>query len=297
MDEEHHEIALSDRSVDVWLDRRFPFDPTGHMRTLRTQVREAIRGLRCPPGSVLCATYSSADESFCDVENVLVYNVGPSVFAGSSRRGLRLVRNWTAAGASPLGRSFAHHHRYCFTDPPEKPAALDAAEFSFDLASLSTSTKPHEIWWRATSARPASATPIRGRFALHVELGTPTPLLNVANIIKPLLDGVVCAMHAESQVDAEAVGRLSRASTWDVAEISKRLSAPPNPILGSRRLLHHYRDFVKWDPADDLCDDCTVLVSPASRLTCTVVVMPWTTKQSAGPFRVADVVASTQAIP
>jgi hypothetical protein len=103
------------------------------------------------------------------------------------------------------------------------------------------------------------------------------------------LDGVVCAMHAESQVDAEAVGRLSRASTWDVAEISKRLSAPPNPILGSRRLLHHYRDFVKWDPADDLCDDCTVLVTPASRLTCTVVVMPWATKQSAGPFRVADV--------
>src|SRR5947199_10696696 len=109
---ERHEIALSDGSVVVWLARRFRFDPTGNMRTLRTQVREAIRGLRCPPGSVLCATYSSEDKSFCDVENVLIYNIGPSVFADSSRRGLRLVRNWTAADASPLRRRFAHHHRY-----------------------------------------------------------------------------------------------------------------------------------------------------------------------------------------
>src|SRR5438309_2537536 len=189
VDGEHHEIALSDSSVDVWLDRRFPFDPTGDMRTLRTQVREAIRGLQCPPGSVLCATYSSVDESFCDVENVLIYNIGPSVFADSSRRGLRIVRNRTAPGVSPLGRRFAHHHRYCFIDPPKKPTAPDAAEFSFYLASLSTSTKPHEIWWRATSARQGSATPITGRFSLHVELGAPAPLQNVTNIIKPLLDG------------------------------------------------------------------------------------------------------------
>jgi hypothetical protein len=204
------------------------------------------------------------------------------------------VRNWAAAGASPLGRRFAHHHRYCFADLPEKPTALDAAEFSFDLVSLSTSTKPHEIWWRATSARPVSAAPIKGRFALHIELGTPTPLQNVANIIKPLLDGVVCAMHAESQVDAEAVERLSRASMWDATEISNRLSAPPNAILGSRRLLQCYRDFVKWDPADDLCDDCTVLVSPASRLTCTVVAAPLATEHSVGAF---SVVASARAIP
>ena len=49
-------------------------------------------------------------------------------------------------------------------------------------------------------------------------------------------------------IDAEAVSRLAYASTWDIAEISKRLSDPRNPILGARRLLRHYRDFVKWDP-------------------------------------------------
>ena len=265
---------LSDGAVELWLDRRFPFDPMGTMRTLRTQLREAIRGLRCPPGSVLCATYSSVDESFCDVENVLIYNVGPSVFASASRHGLCLVRNWTAAGASPLGRHFAHHHYYRFIDPPKRPSTAGAIEFSFAMTSLSTSTKPHEIWWSATSARQSSFSPITGRFALHVEVGTPAPLQNVANIIKPLLDGVVCAMHAESQIDAEAVERLARASTRDIADISKRLSAPPHPILGSRRLLHRYRNFIKWDPADDLCDHCTVLVTPATQLTCTVIVTP-----------------------
>jgi len=137
-----HEIARSDASVDLWLSRRLPFEPTGDVRRARDEAREAIRGLRCPRGSVLSAAYSSADKSLCDVENVLMYNMGPSTFAGASQRGIRLVRNWKAADASPTGRLFAHHHRYCFTDPPEKPAALDAGEFSFDLASLSTSTKP-----------------------------------------------------------------------------------------------------------------------------------------------------------
>lgn len=278
---ERLEIATSADSVDLWLHRRFPFEPKGDLVNFRTQVREAIRSLRRPPGSVLCATYSSVDESVCDVENVLIYNIGPSVFADSSRRGLRLVRSWTAPNASPLGHSFGHHHRYCFTDPPRQPTAPGATEFSFTLTSLSGSTKPHEIWWRATAASRAAATPITGRFTLHIEIGASDRLHNVANVIKPLLDGIVCAMHSERHFDVEAVERLARATTWDTAEIRKRLSAPPNPTLGSRRLLNVYRDFVKWDPADDRCDDCTVLLTEASELMCRVVVMPSAAMKSA----------------
>ena len=264
------------------------------MRTLRGHLREAMRCLRAPSGSVLCATYSSVDQSFCDVENVLIYNVGPSVFANSSGAGLRIVRAWMEPSVSPLGKLYRHHHRYCFINPPPKPNAPDATEFSFALTSLSTSTKPHEIWWHATSAGKTSLVPITGRYALYVELGSPAPFPNIANIVKPLLDGVICAMHAENQIDAEAVARLARASTWDLTEISNRLRGPPNPVLGSRRLVYPYRDFVKWDPADDRCDDCTVVVTPASALTCTVVVMPSVTEKSGGAFSVANAVASTQ---
>ncbi len=89
----HCEIALTSEFVDVWLDRRLPFEATGDMLTLRTQLREAIRGLQCPKGSILCATYASADDSFCDIENILLYNVGPAVFAGSCGQGVRLVRS------------------------------------------------------------------------------------------------------------------------------------------------------------------------------------------------------------
>ena len=270
-----HEIKRSDVSVDLWLDRRLPFEPTGDVRRVRDEAREAIRGLRPPLGSMLSATYSSVDKSFCDVENVLMYNMGPSTFAGASQRGIRLIRNWTSAAVSPSGRLFAHHHRYCFTDLPKKPVGADVTEFSFELASLSSSTKLHHVWWSAASAKPTKAgAPIKGRFALHIELGTRIPLQNVANVVKPLVDGLVCALHADTLVDDEAVSRLSRVSAWEAAEISQRLATPQNPLLGPRRLLSRYRDFVKWDPADDLCDDCTVLVAPATRLACTVVVRP-----------------------
>ena len=89
-----------------------------------------------------------------------------------------------------------------------------------------------------------------------------------------MLDGIISALHSEQELDVEAVQRLSVVTGWEQKQIVGRLLSPPNPILGSRRLLRSYRDFVMWNPADDLCDRFTVVVRAASSWRCAVKVLP-----------------------
>ena len=88
---------------------------------------------------------------------------------------------------------------------------------------------------------------------MRVALQIPSPFLNLTSVIKPLLDGVICAFHFDSNPDPIAVQRLAATTGLEREMILHRLQSPKTPILGSRRLLDPYRSFVKWNPADDLC--------------------------------------------
>jgi hypothetical protein len=78
-------------------------------------------------------------------------------------------------------------------------------------------------------------------------------------------------MHSESNIDTAAVQRLCDKTGLPTNEVAARLSRPKCPVLGSRRVLACYRDFVKWNPADDLCEACTLLIRPERKPTCSVL--------------------------
>ena len=52
------------------------------------------------------------------------------------------------------------------------------------------------------------------------------------------------------------------------------LRSPDHPVLGEIDLVQSYRDFIKWNPADDLCEHCRVLVElwPRETIGCSVMV-------------------------
>lgn len=249
----------------MWLDSRLPFEPKGEQLVARNVLRKAIGSMRRQAGMIFAARYTSLDESFCDVENVLLYNVCAPAFTLVAGGGLRFERVHAAPPASPDGRQYRHHHRYCFVEDDGPRNADSVSSYMFTLSGLSTSSKPHEIWWAATGATGSSTARVYGPFELYVALGVPAPFGNLAGIVKPLLDGVICAMHPAIEIDDEAVRRLSAKTGWGVDAISARLLSPPHPVLARRHLLHSYRDFVKWDPADELCQRCTIVTFPASR--------------------------------
>jgi hypothetical protein len=99
--------------VEAWSSARPPFEPTGQMRQLRGELRRAVAQLSAGPADALHAVYTSPVGGHFDVENVLLYNVGPSVFARVASLELVVERSTEPIPDPPPGLSDAlHHYRY-----------------------------------------------------------------------------------------------------------------------------------------------------------------------------------------
>jgi len=267
-----HEISVSSHAVEIWLDRRLPFEPKGDLLAVRLELRSAIRSLRCPPGELLAATYTSLDPATCDAENVLLYNVGSASFAQAALSGIQFERLHATPPHSPSGQTYPHHHHYRFVSIASIAPALPALSFDLPLDRVSTATKVHHVWWAASGAAAIAAAPLRGNYELDVLVPPQSRPANLTAVIKPLVDGIICGLHSEILVDSVAVERLAQVTGWSAGQIANRLLSPANPILGARRLLSSYREFVKWNPADDLCQRGSVIVRSDLRPHCTVAV-------------------------
>src|SRR5436190_11598556 len=86
-------VVSAPNRVEAWSVRRLPFEPTGSMPSLRDSLRAAILGLHDDASGSVRAVYASLSTDFCDAENVLLYNVGPSRFARLATRRLTFERS------------------------------------------------------------------------------------------------------------------------------------------------------------------------------------------------------------
>lgn len=91
--------------VEAWSSTRLPFEPSGVMRDLRDDLASAVARLSAGPTEALHALYASPVEGSFDVENVLLYEVGPAAFRRSAAPGAaRFPARWRgAAHADELG--------------------------------------------------------------------------------------------------------------------------------------------------------------------------------------------------
>ena len=270
--EPHFHLECDQSSVQLWTDVRLRFEPKGRMREARDSLRQALKLMVSEPDQLLNATFRSLDQGFCDVENILFYNVGAAAFRTVAAKGLRFERIHTVPPVSRGGRRFNHHHEYRLVEASQDLTSQPDCSLEFAFRSLTSSTKPHEIWWPASRAGTAQTHALNGVFEMRVVLHCPSPFLNLTSVIKPLLDGVICALHSDLKIDHEAVRRLAAKTGWKTDDIIHSLRSPKAPVLGPRRLLDVYRDFVKWNPADDRCEVCTVLYEPSSSPKCCVDV-------------------------
>ncbi len=133
-----------------------------------------------------------------------------------------------------------------------------ARRFSFSLPRLNTQTKVHTVWWAATSLAPLNFAPLRGKLAIQVGVHSRHPIANMAAVMKPLVDGLVAAMHRDSIPSRAAVALLARALQVPDDYVVERLLNPPARALPDRSIVRPFREFVKWDPDDELVDQCAV---------------------------------------
>lgn len=267
----YHLEATSSR-VDFYSVDRLPLQPSGPLLTGRKELRAALRKLQQKPGHRLVASLSSPfSGGGFDVENILFYNVGNSIFRGCTHECLSFSMLQRESSAQ---QGFDYHHRY-----EVAPVATMSMQpqLVFQLGSLTPKMKPHDIWWQARNGERQNLPKKLGQFRLSVQLQAPRSSLGLSDIVKPLLDGIISSFHHQpSGIDPLAITRLAGKLGISPDQAGIALSATTGTPLGARRVLSAYRENIKWNPADDLCMECTLARQPSNtgRIHVAVTVAP-----------------------
>jgi len=240
--------------VEGWASRWLPFEPKGWLLDYRTALRAALRRLPRPCPSLYCA-YTSAEPSRCDVENVLLYNVGSGAFGDLAVAEVVVERFFNRpATVDPFSFPTDHHHHYRCGQVGAAPAWETIA--TWRRIPVEVPFKLERLWssLRAAVVPLVATDPATAHLSLQLELEHPaaTRPPAVISAMKVMIDAAIASLHVHdgSSTD-ELAGRLAARLGGDAPQLAAELMDPSCAVLGRRRLLWPFRGFVQWNPADD----------------------------------------------
>jgi hypothetical protein len=274
------EITSGPGEVNAWSEVRLPFRPKGEMLEFRQRLDAAIRAMPPAGAGHLAATYTAADAStLIDTENILFYNVGLGCFAAHTRRTLAFERVFAAPPDPPAAASWTprHHHRYRVTPPPAefehwRPVQI-AARWADVPLGPGALAHPERVWAALahidTVAEPDG--PMR-YYAIRIRLEGVQ--VAVANVVKPLIDGVVSSLQCfDGEIPDLVVERLSKGTATDPGDVRRRLTDQRRAVLGARpNLIRPTKNGIAFNPQDEDCVACVIEVADGNqpRMTGTV---------------------------
>jgi len=230
------------------------------MLEFRSELRSTLARLDATGGRLRC-NYGSRSAELCDAENVLLYNVGVSTFSRLGSKGVTFERSYDLPACPvPLAGRAEHHCLYVADcDGSFVSWRVTALAASFGGQAPKRADKVAGWWWSTRSSiRDVAGSDLAGeRFGLRVRLG-PTSR-GLIGLLKPMLDGIVAALHRNTGPDALAVSRVAAYLAVSPEAVEVNLD-PSHAPLGERRLLWPFQDGVQWNPADELCVACHVEV-------------------------------------
>lgn len=253
----------NDNVVELWSARRLPYQPKGWLLNMRNELHSAIERINEDSNSILHAVYQTNQSGFFDAENVLIYNIGPAAFRKLCSKGLCIESGKVQPPKLPSNIDIApkHYHRYAVV--PQNASKPLFWEKGSTLASwskvpcppLKGDLKPHQIWYEMKRAptKVHKQTP-PDYYGIEIQIKVPQgKRINLASVIKPLIDGVICSFHAHDGAQlAEVTRMLSTMLKGEYTGLEDLNMAKDRSILGARKLLFPYRQGVMWNPADFL---------------------------------------------
>ncbi len=254
---EEFRVLVEPGLVTVASAYRLQFDNKPRTKALKAAIGDAVTQLVAGPDQILEAVFTSASHEVVDAENVLLYNVGTGRFAASAHGGLRLERVF----AKPPGEArFEHHHRYALvaTDSPSRHwrcGKLVVEASHLPIPRLDVMSKPDLVWFAVRQRVSIGARIHSGPYILDLTLTVgPHDPVRPADVVKPLVDGLVAGLHAHDRRDGAIVtARLARRLGLAVEQVAAMLSDATRAWLGTRRLLWPRADGIQWNPGDDEC--------------------------------------------
>ncbi|NLC45189.1 MAG: hypothetical protein GX783_13025 [Clostridiales bacterium] len=263
------------KSVELWSKIRLPFEPKGWLLEMRNSLRSRLRTMHNSENTMLQAQYVSNEEGYFDVENVLIYNVGSGSFTDLCRRGLCFERVFSLPiQPKNIEEIFPHYQRYSLIDPSQgslywAKEQILAYWTEVSCPDLKGDIKPHSFWYAIKSGTVEVIDKLKlpSYFGLKLKINAPRGTrINLASVIKPLLDGIISGFHShDGSYNPIVVGRLTRSLGEEESHIERMLMEQSKAVLGIRNLVHPFGTGIQWNPGDDFCvaakvviDDCIV---------------------------------------
>ena len=264
-------ISYDDTKVEAWTIKNIPFESKGWQKIMKVRICEALKKLPPSDKKELYASYTTIDDKRCDVENILLYNIGSGAFNKICGSSLCIERGYDDA----LTTQMPHHYKYELVDKANfvihKPLKTlvkwqgkKLEENDIKVSYL----KPSFFWNYIKESRNNVEVfkenyNVGDKYGIEVFIKTPSKKINLASFIKPLLDGIICAFHKQKNDEDFRTSEkliLEKLSNKIVPndKIIDYLFDNKYNILGERNLVTKGGNL---NPADDLCDAIKLTVS------------------------------------
>jgi hypothetical protein len=270
-DEPFHLLRPNSRLVEAWSKERLKFEPKDWMQDFRDALRLAVRDLDAGRDEGIAGLYQSSQTGLCDVENILIYNVGPSSFKKAAHTKLSFERSFE--DAPHLAPHLLHYQRYELaglgSGSDNWTRGRTWAEWTGVIPRPSSDTKVAALWWAIETAEQQTfvGTPQAGPFGIRILLSSPyATALNLAEIVKPLTDAAIAAFqsHAEGDDVPELAGRISEKVGAPPHEVAMALCSPDAAVISGERIVWPRAGGVQWNPADDRCVSAEISVTEST---------------------------------
>ncbi|MBE5742518.1 MAG: hypothetical protein E7360_04250 [Clostridiales bacterium] len=261
-------LKKDESNVVLFSKFRVPFDIPKSKKELfnglKTAIINGIKDMQPKQDCLLQARYGSTEKnSYYDIENILFYNIGTAHFNGLASRDVV----FTAVNRNEIvdlrkkfniPDEYAHYYEYKLVSSgaDKKIGGLLADINSVSIKCIGV--KPATVWKALREQKEKIGvfdrieTDKSDTFAIVLNIEKPKGVrFNIMTAMKPLLDGLICALHS-SEFNEEELAYFSQTlGCEEELFIDNAIS-----VLGYRKnkFLQEYRGNVKWNPADDLCD-------------------------------------------
>lgn len=261
-------LLSADSEVLACTNIKIPFEPNSKQKSLRELLRANLKSLRPLGNNVFCAKYGSSSSQRPDIENALFYNIGSTAFCAALTRetSVYFLRAQPTEISPCDDTAFPYLYHYSWapksTQPYWREHDLICKWEHIPLAKVNSATKAAD-YFLSIKMHPQSVTCLNidpcATLGLKIQLFVPKKarFSNVVAVMKPMIDGIVCAVHAPSGIAADQISsRLNVSEDLFLSSEKTCLGSHPYIRVGSGR------NSVVWNPQDDRLD--FVVIEPVS---------------------------------
>ena len=254
----NYSIAEVNGSLIASSEERLNFEPKDWRKDFKKDLSNVIKEL-IPDEKYLKAKLITSEEDFFDVENILFYNLGTSNFKKLDTKGV-----WFSLERGENLNNKKYVHEYSFVDSfPEVKGDIIAAWSNITIEKPTTGRKPLDYWipFKQSKSIKTNCVNYGGDSGLSIEIDKPkSEVLNITNIQKPLLDGLISVFHEATNIDKEVVKYIDSKTSYSAEDIKGFLSNNKIAVLPQRDIIQKYREGIKWNPQDEKCTDVRIIV-------------------------------------